>query len=263
MEEIGPVEYMIVSFPGNRFTGEIAPALGKLVESNTIRIIDLAFVSKDDGRLHRSIRAQRHRRGGPARPRCARPRSDRASRRGGPDGRRRRRSSRARRQRCSSGRTSGQPSSRPPSGAQAASSSRSVASHTTSSWRRARPCCPPPTPHRRADMFRRRGGLVRAAATTAVVAGTAGAVRHRQDQKYAAQDQEAVRPADGGTAGRSGAGSPSCTGRTRLRRRARAARAAEGAGNPHRGGVRSEEEADPRNLSCRNRHPKGDLSARS
>ena len=37
MEEIGPVEYMIVSFPGNRFTGEIAPALGKLVESNTIR----------------------------------------------------------------------------------------------------------------------------------------------------------------------------------------------------------------------------------
>lgn len=39
-------------------------------------------------------------------------------------------------------------------------------------------------------MFMRRGpGLVRAAATTAVVAGTAGAVRHRQDQKYAAQDQ--------------------------------------------------------------------------
>jgi uncharacterized membrane protein len=52
MEEIGPVEYMIVSFPGNRFTGEIAPALGKLVESNTIRIIDLAFASKDaDGNV--------------------------------------------------------------------------------------------------------------------------------------------------------------------------------------------------------------------
>ena len=41
-------------------------------------------------------------------------------------------------------------------------------------------------------MFVRRGpGLVRAAATTAVVAGTAGAVRHRQDQKYARHDQEA------------------------------------------------------------------------
>ena len=41
-------------------------------------------------------------------------------------------------------------------------------------------------------MIGRRGpGLVRMAATTAVVAGTAGAVRHRQDQKYAAQDQAA------------------------------------------------------------------------
>jgi uncharacterized membrane protein len=52
MTEIGPVEYLIVSFPGNRFTGEIRPALAKLVESNTIRIIDLAFVSKDaDGEV--------------------------------------------------------------------------------------------------------------------------------------------------------------------------------------------------------------------
>jgi hypothetical protein len=32
--------------------------------------------------------------------------------------------------------------------------------------------------------------LVRAAATTAVVAGTAGAVRHHQEQKYARQDAE-------------------------------------------------------------------------
>ncbi len=48
-------------------------------------------------------------------------------------------------------------------------------------------------------MFGRRGpGLVRAAATTAVVAGTAGAVRHRQDQKYASAGPGGVRPADGG-----------------------------------------------------------------
>jgi len=41
-------------------------------------------------------------------------------------------------------------------------------------------------------MIGRRGpGLVRVAATTAVVAGTAGAVHHRQDQKHAAQDQAA------------------------------------------------------------------------
>jgi uncharacterized membrane protein len=45
---IGPVEYMVVAFPGNKFKGEIAPALGDLVKSGTIRIIDLAFVHKDE-----------------------------------------------------------------------------------------------------------------------------------------------------------------------------------------------------------------------
>lgn len=47
MEEIGPVDYMIVGFPGNQFKGEIAPALGKLVDDGIIRIIDIAFVGKD------------------------------------------------------------------------------------------------------------------------------------------------------------------------------------------------------------------------
>ena len=47
MTEIGPVDYLIVAFPGNQFRGEIAPALAELVESETIRIIDLAFVGKD------------------------------------------------------------------------------------------------------------------------------------------------------------------------------------------------------------------------
>ena len=44
---IGPIEYMIVAFPGNRFKGEIVPALQELVNAGTIRIIDLAFVMKD------------------------------------------------------------------------------------------------------------------------------------------------------------------------------------------------------------------------
>jgi hypothetical protein len=46
--EIGPVEYLIVAFPGNQFRGEIAPAIADLVEAGTIRIIDIAFVSKDE-----------------------------------------------------------------------------------------------------------------------------------------------------------------------------------------------------------------------
>jgi Family of unknown function (DUF6325) len=49
---IGPVQYMVVAFPGNKFKGEIAPALEELVKSGTIRIIDLAFVIKDaDGSM--------------------------------------------------------------------------------------------------------------------------------------------------------------------------------------------------------------------
>lgn len=48
MAEIGPVEYLIVAFPGNRFRGEIAPALADLVEAGTIRIMDIAFVGKDE-----------------------------------------------------------------------------------------------------------------------------------------------------------------------------------------------------------------------
>jgi uncharacterized membrane protein len=47
MEEIGPVDYAIIAFPGNRFRGEIAPAIGELVDDGTIRIIDIAFVGKD------------------------------------------------------------------------------------------------------------------------------------------------------------------------------------------------------------------------
>lgn len=48
MEDIGPVDFAIFAFPGNQFRGEIAPALADLVEAGTVRIIDLAFVGKND-----------------------------------------------------------------------------------------------------------------------------------------------------------------------------------------------------------------------
>ena len=44
---IGPIEYIVVGFPGNQFNGEIAPALADLIDSDTIRILDLVFISKD------------------------------------------------------------------------------------------------------------------------------------------------------------------------------------------------------------------------
>jgi len=45
---LGPVECIIVGFPGNKFNGEIAPELGKLVDNGTIRILDLVFITKDE-----------------------------------------------------------------------------------------------------------------------------------------------------------------------------------------------------------------------
>lgn len=49
---LGPVEYILIAFPGNKFSGRIVPALRELVESGTIHIIDLLFIKKDaDGNV--------------------------------------------------------------------------------------------------------------------------------------------------------------------------------------------------------------------
>ena len=44
---VGPVDVYIIGFPGNKFTGRIAPAILDLVENGTIRVLDLLFVMKD------------------------------------------------------------------------------------------------------------------------------------------------------------------------------------------------------------------------
>ena len=46
MDEIGPVDFAVIAFPGNQFRGEIAPAISELVDAGTIRVIDIAFVGK-------------------------------------------------------------------------------------------------------------------------------------------------------------------------------------------------------------------------
>lgn len=44
---VGPIDVVIIGFPGNKFSGQITPAIMELVESGTIRVIDLLFVMKD------------------------------------------------------------------------------------------------------------------------------------------------------------------------------------------------------------------------
>jgi hypothetical protein len=48
VDELGPVDWIVVEFPGSRFNGEIVPALLDLVERDLIRVLDLLVLKKDD-----------------------------------------------------------------------------------------------------------------------------------------------------------------------------------------------------------------------
>ncbi len=52
LDELGPVDWIVVEFPGSRFKGEIAPALADLVDRGIVRVLDLLLIRKgDDGSL--------------------------------------------------------------------------------------------------------------------------------------------------------------------------------------------------------------------
>ena len=81
---VGPVDVYIIGFPGNKFSGRIAPAIMELVENGTIRVLDLLFLSKDangvvttleaadidkEGAAYLSIESRSRARWGPRMPR--------------------------------------------------------------------------------------------------------------------------------------------------------------------------------------------------
>lgn len=45
-DTIGPVDVAVVLFEGNNFNGDVAPAIAELQQNGTVRIIDLAFLTK-------------------------------------------------------------------------------------------------------------------------------------------------------------------------------------------------------------------------
>ena len=47
LDELGPIDYVVVEFPGNQMTGEGLPILVDLVDRGIIRIIDLVFFTKE------------------------------------------------------------------------------------------------------------------------------------------------------------------------------------------------------------------------
>jgi len=49
IDELGPVDYLVVEFPPEaaNFTGEMAAEIGRLVEAKVIRVLDLLILQKD------------------------------------------------------------------------------------------------------------------------------------------------------------------------------------------------------------------------
>ena len=45
---VGPIDYVLIEFPGSQFNGQIAPNIIELVNSETIRLLDLVFVHKTE-----------------------------------------------------------------------------------------------------------------------------------------------------------------------------------------------------------------------
>lgn len=46
----GPIDFLALEFKGNKFSGEILPALRELVEKKIVRVIDLVIVMVQDGK---------------------------------------------------------------------------------------------------------------------------------------------------------------------------------------------------------------------
>jgi len=47
LDQMGPIDYLVLEFPGSRMTGEAFPLLVGLVDRGVVRILDLVFVRKE------------------------------------------------------------------------------------------------------------------------------------------------------------------------------------------------------------------------
>jgi uncharacterized membrane protein len=55
IEEMGPIDYILVEWTGQQPNGEVAPHLMDLVDRGLIRIIDLVFLAKDEEGIVRGL----------------------------------------------------------------------------------------------------------------------------------------------------------------------------------------------------------------
>ncbi len=48
IDELGPIDYLVVEFPGSNFTGEIMPEMIDLVQRGVVRVLELVVIKKDE-----------------------------------------------------------------------------------------------------------------------------------------------------------------------------------------------------------------------
>jgi hypothetical protein len=48
INDIGPIDYLVVQFPGSKLTGEAFPLLVDLVDRGIVRLLDLTFVRREE-----------------------------------------------------------------------------------------------------------------------------------------------------------------------------------------------------------------------
>jgi hypothetical protein len=48
VDQLGPVDWIVVEFPGTKLTGEIAPILGDYVDRGLVKVLDLLFLKKNE-----------------------------------------------------------------------------------------------------------------------------------------------------------------------------------------------------------------------
>ena len=59
IDELGPVDWIVVQFPGTKMTGEIAPIIKDYTDRGLIKVLDLLFLKKDAARRPGGVRGLR------------------------------------------------------------------------------------------------------------------------------------------------------------------------------------------------------------
>ena len=55
IDELGPIDYLVVEFPGSNFTGEIMPEMVDLLQRGVVRVLELVVIKKDEDGSYEAV----------------------------------------------------------------------------------------------------------------------------------------------------------------------------------------------------------------